>query len=475
MLFCSQQFILFFLGVFTAYWLLPTQQLRVWLLLVASFFFYRSWSETLVWLIVCTSTLDYLIARLLDVTTRPYVRRLLVTVTVCSNLGMLCYFKYANFFLASLRDGLHAAGVSSSFPVLAVVLPVGISFYTFEAISYVVDVYRGKIQAECNLVHFLVFILFFPHLIAGPIVRGSDFLPQLRNQRRWSWPRAHLGLQLFLLGMFKKLAIGDRMALLADPVFADPGAFRPYVLWIALFAYAVQIYCDFSGYTDMALGCAQLLGYRLSQNFYLPYLAPNIAEFWRRWHMSFSYWLRDYLFIPMGGSKGSSLRTYRNLIVVMVMGGLWHGAGLTFIVFGLVHGGWLCLHRVFRAWAQLRPRVDTALKTFAGTCCRIALTFVVFSLTLILFRAASLSLAADYLGRMFSFVNAGRGEPFNLTNIVLLAALVAVGHLLAARERWWRLLESVPPVVRGAAYAGLTTVALVLAPGAGKTFIYFQF
>ena len=227
-------------------------------------------------------------------------------------------------------------------------LPVGLSFYTFEAISYVLDVYRHKLPAERNLDHFLLFILFFPHLIAGPIVRGRDFLPQIRYPRRWSWPRAHLGLQLFLLGLFKKLAIGDRMALFVEPVFGDPGAFQPYVLWIAMFAYAVQIYCDFSGYCDMALGCAHLLGYRLADNFNLPYLATNIDRLLAAArHMSLSSWLRDYLFIPLGGSHGSRWRTYRNLIAVMVLGGMWHGAGLTYVVFGLVHG--LALHRAFRA------------------------------------------------------------------------------------------------------------------------------
>jgi alginate O-acetyltransferase complex protein AlgI len=474
MLFCSQQFVLFFLAVFSVYWLIPSHRVRIGILLLASFFFYRSWNEMLVWLVVGTSTLDYLIARRIDASSRLWERRLLLTVTICSNLGVLCYFKYANFFLRSLEDSLRAAGVERSLPVLAVILPIGISFYTFEAISYVVDVYRRTIPAERNLAHFLLFILFFPHLIAGPIVRGRDFLPQVRRPRSWSWPRAHLGLRLFLLGMVKKLAIGDRMALLADPVFAAPGEFRTSVLWLAALAYAIQVYCDFSGYTDMARGCAHLLGYSLAENFHLPYLAPNIAEFWRRWHISLSSWLRDYLFIPLGGSRGTRWQTWRNLIAVMVLGGLWHGAAWNYVLFGLGMGLWLCLHRAFRDWAVGRPGLDRALQTSAGTCLRVALTFLCFVCLLTVFRSPTLTSGATFLNRMF-LTGIGRTEPFNSTCIAVLAGLVALGYYLAYQGRWEKWLRAVHPAVQGTAYALTMTVTLVLAPGDGKLFIYFIF
>ena len=210
--------------------------------------------------------------------------------SVAANLSLLCYFKYVNFFLSSLEAALRAAGASTSFPLLKVILPIGVSFYTFEAISYVVDVYRCRIQAERNLANLLLFILFFPHLVAGPIVRARDFLPQIRRTKRWSWLRLQYGVQLFLLGMLKKWALGDRMALYADPIFADPGAYRIGATWLGMIAYALQVYGDFSGYSDMALGAAHMLGYKLCKNFDMPFLSANMSEMWRRWHISLSTW-----------------------------------------------------------------------------------------------------------------------------------------------------------------------------------------
>ncbi|HZY90651.1 MAG TPA: MBOAT family O-acyltransferase, partial [Gemmataceae bacterium] len=276
MLFCSRQFLVFFAAVFALYWALPWRQARVWLLLAASFYFYAKWNEWLA-LIVCASTLlDYLLARGIEASASARARKLLLALSLVANLGLLCYFKYANFFLGSLEQALHAAGASASLPVLRVILPVGISFYTFEAINYTVDVYRGRARAERSLPNFLLFILFFPHLVAGPIVRARDFLPQITRPKRWDWARAQLGAQFFLLGLLKKLAVADRMALLADPVFEHPHAYGSTAVWLAVLGYALQIYCDFSGYSDMAIGCAHLLGYKLARNFDLPYLSANV-------------------------------------------------------------------------------------------------------------------------------------------------------------------------------------------------------
>ncbi|HZY90968.1 MAG TPA: MBOAT family O-acyltransferase, partial [Gemmataceae bacterium] len=317
MLFCSAQFAAFFAVVFLAYWALPWRRPRVWLLLAASFYFYACWNHWLALLVGLSTAGDYLLARGMDATAVSWRRRALLGVSLVGNLGLLCYFKYANFFLRSLEGALGAAGASASLPVLRVILPVGISFYTFEAINYTVDVYRRKVPAERDLGNFLLFITFFPHLVAGPIVRARDFLPQARRPKRWSWPRAQLGLQLFVLGLLKKLAVADRMALFTDPVFASPGQYSTGATWLAVLGYALQIYCDFSGYSDMALGCAHLLGYKLARNFDLPYLSANVSEFWRRWHISLSTWLRDYLFIPLGGSRGGRWRTCRNLLLTM--------------------------------------------------------------------------------------------------------------------------------------------------------------
>ena len=474
MLFCSQLFLLFFVAVFVAYWAMPWQRARVWLLLVASFYFYASWSQ---WLatIVCVSTLvDYLAARGMDADLSTRWRRVLLGLSLAMNLGLLVYFKYANFFLRSLEDALTAVGATASLPVLSVILPIGISFYTFEAINYTVDVYRRRIPAEKNLAHFMLFILFFPHLIAGPIVRARDFLPQIRRRKRWDWARMNLGVQLFLLGMFKKLAIADRMAQFADPVFSAPGDYRTAVLWLAMLAWAMQVYCDFSGYSDMALGTAHLLGYKLAKNFDMPYLAPNIADFWRRWHISLSNWLRDYLFIPLGGSRGTRWQTCRNLMITMTLGGLWHGANWPYVAFGVLHGLLLSGHRAFREFCQRRPGLAAVLQTFPGTALRVAVTFTIFCLTLVVFRCPSLSAGGTMLSHMFTR-HKGAGLPLAEIGLWLTVAVVAAGHALGYRGRWQFVMERMPSPARGFAYASLLSLALLLSPDASKAFIYFQF
>ncbi|HEV3119602.1 MAG TPA: MBOAT family O-acyltransferase, partial [Gemmataceae bacterium] len=402
------------------------------------------------------------------------LRRVLLVVSLAANVGMLAYFKYANFFLRSLEEGLQLAGLQTTLPVLSVLLPIGISFYTFEAINYVVDVYRRRIPAERALGHFMLFILFFPHLIAGPIVRARDFLPQIRRRKRWDWARLNLGLRFFLLGLFKKFVIADRMALFADPIFASPGAFNTAALWMGAFAYALQVYADFSGYTDMALGTAHMLGYKLAPNFNMPYLSANIAEFWRRWHMSLSSWLRDYLFIPLGGSRGSRWQTYRNLMLVMTIGGLWHGASWPFVIFGVIQGGMLVMHRAFRQCCESRPALSEALLTIPGTALRVAFTFTIFTCSLVVFRSTTLALGWTMLKGML-LGNGGLPTPLVAWSLGFTFAVVAVGHALGQRQLWQRLAARVPSPIRGLGYAALLLMAIVLGPTTSKAFIYFQF
>jgi alginate O-acetyltransferase complex protein AlgI len=478
MLFYSQTYLLFFLGVFFVYWSLPWHRARVWLLVIASFAFYASWSGTLALLVTGTTVVDYLLARGIDAGGSARRRKALLGLSLAMNLGVLCYFKYANFFLDSLRATLRAAGLDASLPLLEVVIPFGISFYTFEAISYMVDVYRGKVRAERNLGNLLLFILFFPHLVAGPIVRGRDFLPQVNRPKRFSWLRAKYGIELFLVGLFKKLAVGDPLAQYSDILFdpaVDLSRYEPWAVWLAVLAFAIRIYCDFSGYSDMALGSAHLLGYKLTVNFRLPYLAANIGEFWRRWHISLSNWIRDYLFIPLGGSRGSGWKTARNLLIAMTLCGLWHGAGWSYVLFGAVHGLLLIGQRSFHLFAEARPRLRGALSSRVGTAGRVALTFTVVAAGWVLFQP-SLERAAHVYRALLPRVNVPNPQAvLNLTRTCWLAGLFLLGQLAAVAGLLKLYSRRQPGVVQGVGYALMLAGACLLAPPSPRVFVYFQF
>jgi alginate O-acetyltransferase complex protein AlgI len=330
------------------------------------------------------------------------------------------------------------------------------------------------VRAERNLAHFMLFILFFPHLMAGPIVRARDFLPQVRRPRHWSWLRLHLATQYLLLGLFKKLAIADRMAAFVDPVFADPGAYGSAALWQGALAFALQLYCDFSGYTDMALGLAHAFGYKLSRNFDMPYLSANVSEFWKRWHISLSTWIRDYVYIPLGGNRGGRWLTFRNLLLTMTLAGLWHGASWNFVVWGAVHGLLLIAHHGFQHFCAGRQWLSHLLRTAPGTALRVALTFGCWSCSLILFRTATLSDAATMCRRMLT-AESGPGAPLYAHSLWLTVAAVALAHALGRRGLWRKLFAAVPVPVRGMAYGAALTLALLLPPQATRAFIYFQF
>jgi alginate O-acetyltransferase complex protein AlgI len=475
MLFCSQAFLFFFTALLLIYWLMPWRTVRIGLLLAASFYFYSVWNAWLALLVVATTLMDYLLALGMERSTSPPRRKLLLMISLVVNLGVLGYFKYANFFLLSLDEALIALGVPMWFGTLRVILPIGISFYTFEAINYTVDVYRRRVPAERNLAHFLLFILFFPHLVAGPIVRARDFLPQIKRRKRFSWPRMHLGAQFFFLGLLKKLAIADRMALYVDPVFADPHAYSAATLWLAAAAYAVQIYCDFSGYTDMAIGTAHMLGYKLAQNFNIPYVSLNVSECWRRWHISLSSWLRDYLFIPLGGNRGGAWRTYRNLLITMTLCGLWHGASWNFVVFGVLNGLELIVHKMFQGFCVNRPRLELVLQSLPGILLRMTLTLLTWTLTLVFFRTPTLSEAAEVLRQLVEFAAQPAGGPMPNSSVYWTIAIVIVCHIVRRFDLWPKWQVRLPASLLGLSYAAAVTAALLLAPSGSKPFIYFQF
>jgi alginate O-acetyltransferase complex protein AlgI len=469
MLFPTYGFFIFFCIVYAVHWgLLRTNRRRLAWLLLASSVFYAAWNPWLLSLIALSASVDYVVGRRLAVESAPRRRRLLFALSLTVNFGILAIFKYARFLLESASALLHVLGVNASVPAIDIPLPLGISFYTFETVSYVVDVYRGRYAPARSLLDYALFIMFFPHLLAGPIVRPGEFLPQLQRERRWNAPRLELGLRLFLWGLFKKIAIADSLALALGPVFEKPGSWGSGAAWLAVVGFAAQIYCDFSGYTDMAIGLAQAFGITLPRNFNRPYFAPNIAELWRRWHMTLSRWLRDYLYIPLGGSRGPGWETYRNLLVTMALAGLWHGAGWRFVIWGTYHGLLLSGHRALFGG---RPEARGVARPFA-----ILATFFSFCLGLAVFRAPSLSAGVALLRRLLVPTHGEALLPADSALVLLCGILfVFVEHAVSGWEGGLAFLRRVPAPVLGAALAALLFLGQVLMPETGRPFVYFQF
>jgi len=441
---------------------------RVVLLLAASYLFYANWRVAYLGLIVASSALDYVVGLRLFRSSDPLVRRRLLLVSLVGNLGLLGVFKYFNFFAHSARAVLLHMGVDLPPVVLDVVVPVGISFYTFQSLSYTIDIYRGALAVESPL-EFFLFVAFFPQLVAGPIVRASDFLPQIKARPFLAPGAGGRGLALIALGLVKKSVIADLLAVnLVDRVFESPQIYTSAELLMGVYGYAAQIYCDFSAYTDMAIGSALLLGFILPQNFDRPYQAINLRDFWRRWHISLSTWLRDYLYISLGGSRGGTWRTYRNLALTMLLGGLWHGAAWTFVVWGAIHGMGLAFTRAFQRRFGDAP---------GGRLARLVkglITFHVVCVAWIFFRAEDFPRAWDMLQGLMQRT----GGTANITPMLwALLGAALLTHLvpMAAVEGGLRLAGRLPAPV-----LGLLMVAVVLAVRHAGTsevvpFIYFQF
>lgn len=480
MLFPTFKFFVFFCVVFAVYWGLSlvtaiwprwreqrVHRLRMGWLLIASCYFYMSWNPIFILLILFSASVDYVSARLMLHTQTVWKRRALLILSISVNLGLLAFFKYTNFLLGTAIGTLNLFGFENDPVVVDLILPLGISFYTFETISYIVDVYQGKIKPVRNLLDYALYIMFFPHLVAGPIVRPHEFLPQIAQVKRWNWDRLQLGLQFFVLGLFKKAAIADQLAKIVDPVFAHPAGYASAAVWLGVLCYAAQIYCDFSGYSDMAVGLAHMLGFKLPRNFNLPYLADSITDFWRRWHITLSSWLRDYLYIPLGGNRSGAWQTYRNLLVTMLLGGLWHGASWTFVVWGLYHGVLLSLHRAV-AWP--RWTASAILKPFFCVG-----TFLLVCVGWVFFRAQTFADAAVILRKMF-WPEAGKTlEPAVFVLGLSALAFLLTGWLLASWLDLKRIERRIPAPLLGAAMAAAFVLAQMLMPEDGRAFIYFQF
>jgi len=386
MLFDTPIFIVFLVIVVFCYWQL-SQRNQNRFLLVASYFFYGWWDWRFLCLMIASTTIDYYIAIKIADTEDVRARRLLLTLSLIINFAILGFFKYFNFFTDSVVRGLSTFGLHPSVKFLEIVLPPGISFYTFQEVAYIVDVYKKRLEPSRSFVDYALFISLFPHLIAGPIQRPSHLLPQVHSDRTWDSEKVFSGLLLILEGLFRKVVIADNCALVANAAFG--GAFgKPSILvtMLGMYAFAWQIYGDFSGYSNIARGAAQLMGFHFMVNFRQPYLADSVQDFWRRWHISLSTWLRDYLYIPLGGNRYGERQTHRNLLVTMLLGGLWHGANWTFVVWGGLHGGALAIER--KLWGASSEQIRAGRKWVK----RIVI-FHFVCLTWIFFRVTSLSSA----------------------------------------------------------------------------------
>ena len=472
--FISPEFLVFFAIVFAVYWILSHRAQNVFLL-CASYFFYGWWDYRFLSLLLLSTCVDFFCARAVDRELRPElsdsVRRCVLATSLAVNLGVLSVFKYYNFFADSLQAGLETFGIAVSLFELELVLPVGISFYTFQTISYTVDVYRGELKSCPRFIDCALYVSFFPQLVAGPIERGTHFIPQVMRERSLSWGQISLGFQLALWGYFKKVVIADNLALIVSTVYSSPAPNGLDVL-IATYAFALQIYCDFSGYTDIARGLARAMGFDICENFRLPYFATNPSDFWNRWHVSLSTWLRDYLYIPLGGNRHGTLFTYRNLLITMLLGGLWHGASWNFVLWGLYHGLILC---VFRFWQRSRTVPTTPKVSSPVYWLKVVLYFQVTCFGWLLFRASDLSEIQILLTALFDPTTP---SPYSyyfawhlLAGFLLLLPIELIQLTKGDMEPWsqWSLIS------RSVFYTILICGCLWFSTPYEEPFIYFQF
>jgi len=484
MLFNSLEFFAFLFVVLAVQAALPARPRKAFLLL-ASYVFYGAWDWRFLGLIWLSTAVDFVVGGAIGKTSDAGRRRALVVTSLVVNLSLLGYFKYAGFFVDSFVALLESAGFSPAPYSLDIVLPVGISFYTFQTLSYTIDVYRGRLAPSRSLLDFALFVAFFPQLVAGPIERASHFLPQIVRSPRPSGDEVASGSWLVLWGIFKKVVIADNLALLVNAVYAPRSAPTGPEVWLATYAFAVQIYCDFSGYTDVARGVARILGYDLMVNFRVPYVATDPADFWRRWHISLSTWLRDYLYIPLGGNRNGTSRTYRNLFLTMLLGGLWHGAAWTYVLWGAYHGALLGVHRAFRSLRQDSTAVTSGISYSvpSGVSWRTSAVwlwlrrlwmFHLVCLGWLVFRADSLSQVESLLARAVGDAQWGNAAGWLLPFAVLVGPLL-VYEIAQHRSDSLEPLSRCSVTARVAASVAVIIVIALLGESVSAPFIYFQF
>ena len=472
MLFNSLPFAVFLPIVFAVYWALRNSlRSQNVMLLVASYIFYGWWDARFLSLIVASTVVDYLLGQYLAAATNALKRKLLLTASMIFNLGLLGVFKYYNFFMENFMEIANSVGLHTNPVLLKIALPVGISFYTFQTMSYTIDIYRKQLEPTKDFIAFAAFVGYFPQLVAGPIERASNLLPQMSKRRYFDYQKAVDGMRQALWGFFKKVVIADAVAPLVDQAFGDPSGFSAIALITGALLFSIQIYCDFSGYSDIAIGISKLFGIDLMQNFRTPYFSRDIAEFWRRWHISLSTWFRDYLYIPLGGSRGSTALKVRNTFAIFIVSGFWHGANWTFIIWGLINA--LLFLPLLLAKRNRSNLNDPEISDLH----RILLTFSITTIAWIFFRADSLSHAIDYLQNI-AIWNSGKSLSIKPTLVVYIALLffgdwIGRKHDFALNTLSEGILSK-SPWLRLTLYLSLAYLILLYI-GGQQNFIYFQF
>ena len=475
MLFNSIEFLLFLPTVFFLYWFVFKNQLRAQnvLLLVASYIFYGWWDWRFLSLIIASTFLDYFVALALQKSEDSSKRKVLLAISLVGNLGMLGFFKYYNFFVASWIEAWSSVGIAMEASTLNIILPVGISFYTFQTLSYTIDVYRKEMEPTKSFIDFAAFVTFFPQLVAGPIERASHLLPQFYKNRTFDYQNAVDGVKLIIWGMFKKVVVADNCAFFVNKIFENPEAYSSGELFVGMVFFAFQIYGDFSGYSDIAIGLSKLFGFDLMMNFKFPYFSRDIAEFWRRWHISLSTWFRDYIYIPLGGSKGSRGFQIRNVMIIFLVSGFWHGANWTYVVWGLFHALLFLPLLLFNVNRSHLISKSYGWLDFA----KIGVTFLVVCIGWVFFRADSIAAAFQYLVHLFELKSLGFSLFYktNANLMIFVLSVLAVG-ILSMQELVWVIKKRDLPKI--SAFGALLLVLLIFFMGSFKNqmdFIYFQF
>ena len=489
MLFNSIDFILFFPIVTAIYFLLP-HRFRWFHLLVSSCIFYMYFIPVYILILFLTIAVDYVAGILIERQTDPKKRKWLLIMSIAVNIGVLSVFKYYNFFIGNVNFALHTANIQAAIPLLHIILPIGLSFHTFQAMSYTIEVYRGSQQAEKHLGIYALYVMFYPQLVAGPIERPQNLLHQFRELHKIEYDNVAAGLRLMLWGMIKKVVIADRIALITDPIFNQPHLYPGITLYLGVVFFHIQVFCDFSAYSDIAIGAARVMGFKLMTNFNMPFHARTVSEFWRRWHISLSSWFRDYVYLPLGGNKGTKLQTYRNLFIVCFLSGLWHGASWTFVIWGLLQGAYMIIGSMTKKLRKkVNDKVGISRVKWLDHSLDILITFSLTAFARVFFRSNSLQDASYFVRKLFDIpaelmhiIATGKFTFLRLPDLktlllpcTILIVLLEVAHLLTIKYKLKETFSARPAIIRWSLYFSGLILLTFFGVYESHQFIYFQF